>query len=121
MALYCNLIGNVGSLKNLTVFKVGDIWLPAKLLLLGGVVKFFKPKHKDKLKEANWIITIDFCGCEAHVLSWQICKDAARTLVCICVGSDDIHFSNKIGNNRIMAIEIEEERTHPSVNDDVNE
>jgi hypothetical protein len=35
------------------VFRVGDIWLPAKLLLLGGVVKFFKPKHKDKLKEAN--------------------------------------------------------------------
>ncbi len=101
------------------VLKLSDIWLLAKFPLLGGVAKFFKPKHKDKLKEGDWIIKVEFCGCEAHVLSWQICKDTARTLVCICARSDDIRFNNKIGNNRIMAVEIEKDRTHPSLSSDV--
>jgi hypothetical protein len=87
---------------------------------LGGVAKFFKLEHKDKLKEGDRIIRVEFCGCEAHVLSWQICKDATRTLVCICAGSDDICFNNKIGNNRIMVVEIKEEHTHPSLNDNVD-
>jgi hypothetical protein len=31
--------------------RLSDIWLLAELFLLGGVAKFFKLEHKDKLKE----------------------------------------------------------------------
>lgn len=40
--------------------RLGYIWLLVELLLLGGVVKFFKLEHKDKLKEGDRIIKVDF-------------------------------------------------------------
>ncbi len=55
---------------------------------------------------------MEFCGCEAYALSWEVCKNVIGTLVCICVGSDNICFNNKIDNNRVMAIKIEDECTN---------
>jgi hypothetical protein len=37
-----------------------------------------------------------------------MCRGEEGTLVCMYVRSDDQSLSNKINNNRIMAIEIEE-------------
>jgi hypothetical protein len=102
--------------KSDSIPRLGYIWLLVELLLLGGVAKFFKLKHKDKLKEGDRIIKVEF-----FVDVKQICKDTTRTLIYICARSDDIRFNNKIGNNKIMAIEIEEERTHPSLSNNANE
>jgi hypothetical protein len=40
--------------------RLGDVWLLVELLLLGGVAKFFKLEHKDKLKEGDRIIRVEF-------------------------------------------------------------
>jgi hypothetical protein len=41
-----------------------------------------------------------------------VCKGGEGTLVCLYAGNDDQCPSNKIENNRIMAIEIE--KKHPN-------
>jgi len=86
--------------------------LPVKLPLLGRIAKKLNLEHKHKLKEGDLILKMEFCEYEAYLVNWQICRNVARTLVCICARSDDICFSNKIDNNMIMAVKIEEELTH---------
>ncbi len=52
--------------------RVRDTWLHINITFLGGLAKFFKPKHRDRLQEGNWIIRVKFFECEAYVLSYKL-------------------------------------------------
>jgi hypothetical protein len=52
--------------------RVRDIWLHINMMFLGGFAKFFKPKHRDRLQEGNWIIIMEFFECEAYVLRYKL-------------------------------------------------
>jgi hypothetical protein len=81
-----------------------DIWLLVKSFVFEGFVKFFKPKHKRRLQEGDYIVKVELARCETCVLSWKLYKNREGMLVWIYISSDEVHFSNKIENNRMMGV-----------------
>lgn len=49
--------------------RLGDLWIRIDPSLMGGVVKFFKPNHAEKLQVGNRIIRVELVGSSACVLS----------------------------------------------------
>jgi hypothetical protein len=52
---------------------------------------------------------LEFFGNEGHVLSWKLCRNGKGVLVWVFAGLDDIQFTNKVDNNRTMALKIKVE------------
>jgi hypothetical protein len=86
------------------ILGLGDIWLFFKSSMFERFVKFFKPKHKRKLQEGDCIVIVELTGCETCVLSWKLYENREGMLVWTYVSSDEVHFSNKIENNKMMKV-----------------
>jgi len=91
--------------ENLEVVpRLGDIWLLVKSFVFERFVKFFKLEHKRKLQEGDCIVRVELARCETCVLSWKLYKNKEGMLVWAYVSSDEVHFNNKIENNRMMGV-----------------
>jgi hypothetical protein len=89
--------------------RLGNIWLHVDPPLLGGCAKFFKLEHSSEFREGDRIIRVELFGITTCVLSWRLCKSGDRILRWVYVGADEISFSSRIDDNRVLTIEIEEE------------
>ncbi len=77
---------------------------------MGGCAKFFKLDHSSEFREGDRIIRVELFGVTTCVLSWRLCKSGDRILRWVYASADEISFSIRIVGNRVLAIEMEEER-----------
>jgi hypothetical protein len=52
---------------------------------------------------------VELASCSTYVLSWKLCINGKEDLVWAYAGCDNICFNNKIKNNKLLAIKVEEE------------
>jgi hypothetical protein len=60
--------------------KLGNIWFPVDLPLLGGCAKFFKFEHNNEFKEGDRLIRLEFSRTTIVLLNWKLCRRGERLL-----------------------------------------
>ncbi len=88
---------------------MGDIWVPTNQSLLEVLMKFFKHEHNGKLAVGDNIIRLEFTSHTAFIPSWKLFGCEEGNMVWAYASSNDIHFINKIKNNQILVMKLEEE------------
>ncbi len=85
---------------------MGDLWIHVDPFSIGGTIRFFRPKHSEKLQVGDWIIRVELVSYYACVCCARMEKGLWFWVYASC---DDVDFSNKIEGNKLLISEIEKE------------
>ncbi len=88
--------------KNITLPRVGDIWIPIDIGVRNCCSQFYKPKL-----EGDRILIIYNFGKDSHVICWLYCTDICGHFFWRYVNISDMEYIIRIGSNRLQFVEYE--------------
>jgi hypothetical protein len=90
--------------KNVSVFQIGNIFIPPYTNLKGCCAQFYYPKLDHKIEVGDRVLRVSYSWKNAHLLCWNYSKDLYGKLGWRYARYNDTNYNIKIDGNTIHAI-----------------